>query len=201
ARWFNIPPHKLAELSRSTNNNIEQQSIDYYTTTLMPWLTTWEQELCTKLIPSLEQNQQFIEHLVDGLLRGDIKTRSDSYSSQFQTGALTPNDICRAENRNLIPGGDISLVPLNMIPLSLIAPYYQAEIDSKNAATEVAKRPPPEPKPPVDQTPAAEKKSLEEALQLARRTCQEAEDAKDIANQSLTDVRATLVAAERTIET
>src|SRR6185369_10893050 len=71
ARWFNIPPHKLAELSRSTNNNIEQQSIDYYTTTLMPWLTTWEQELCTKLIPSLEQNQQFIEHLVDGLLRGD----------------------------------------------------------------------------------------------------------------------------------
>jgi len=201
ARWFNIPPHKLGDLSRSTNNNIEQQDIDFYKSTMLPWFTAWEQELWYKLVPRLEQNLQIIEFFVDGLLRGDVAARGEFYAKQSLAGAITPNEIRSAENRNKIPGGDISLVPLNSIPLSLIEAYYQAEIDSKNAATEVAKRPPPEPKPPVDQTPAAEKKSLEEALQLARRTCQEAEDAKDIANNLLTDVRATLVTAERTIET
>jgi HK97 family phage portal protein len=185
ARWFNIPPHKLGDLSRSTNNNIEQQDIDFYKSTMLPWFTAWEQELWYKLVPRLEQNLQIIEFFVDGLLRGDVAARGEFYAKQSLAGAITPNEIRSAENRNKIPGGDISLVPLNSIPLSLIEAYYQAEIDSKNAATEVAKRPPPEPKPPIDQTPAAEKKSLEEALQLARRTCQEAEEARDLARHEL----------------
>jgi phage portal protein BeeE len=37
SRILRIPPHKLYELSRSTNNNIEQQSIESVTDSIRPW--------------------------------------------------------------------------------------------------------------------------------------------------------------------
>jgi HK97 family phage portal protein len=58
ARWFNLPPHKLKELARSTNNNIEQQNLEYYIDCLAPWLKRWEQELNEKLISPLERNSR-----------------------------------------------------------------------------------------------------------------------------------------------
>lgn len=195
ARWFNIPPHKLGDLSRSTNNNIEQQDIDFYKTTMLPWFTGWEQELWYKLVPRLEQNLQIIEFFVDGLLRGDVAARGEFYVKQSLAGAITPNEIRSAENRNKIPGGDISLVPLNMIPLHQISDYYQAEIDSKKAATTVALRPPPVPN-VVETTPTPNETKAAEELQLARRKAQEYEDAKDLAGTSLTEARTALVAAE-----
>ena len=36
-RLFRVPPHKIGALERSTNNNIEQQSVDYVTDTLLGW--------------------------------------------------------------------------------------------------------------------------------------------------------------------
>jgi HK97 family phage portal protein len=41
---YRMPPHKTGNLERSTNNNIEQQSLDYVGDTLMPWAINFEQE-------------------------------------------------------------------------------------------------------------------------------------------------------------
>jgi HK97 family phage portal protein len=40
ARWFNVPPHMIGDLLRSTNNNIEQQGLDFVRYSLQPWLET-----------------------------------------------------------------------------------------------------------------------------------------------------------------
>ena len=54
ARIFNIPPHMLKDLSKSSFNNIEMQSQEYVTYTLMPYLTRIEQEMNLKLFRTYE---------------------------------------------------------------------------------------------------------------------------------------------------
>ena len=46
-----MPPHKLKDLEKATFSNIEQQSIDYVTTSLMPHLTAIEQAASAKHRP------------------------------------------------------------------------------------------------------------------------------------------------------
>jgi HK97 family phage portal protein len=128
ARWFNVPPHKIGDLSRATFSNIEQQNIEYVQTTLIYWFEAWEQELMRKLISPLERNQQFIEHVVEGLLRGDSQGRAALQSAEFNIGALTPNESRALANRNSVPGGDRPFVPLSMIPLDRVDEYIDSII-------------------------------------------------------------------------
>jgi len=55
--------------------------------------------------------------LVDGLLRGDIKSRYEAYNIGRNAGFLSPDDIREKENMNPLPDGKgkIYLQPLNMI--------------------------------------------------------------------------------------
>lgn len=112
ARWFGVPPHMIADLSRSTNNNIEQQSLEFVTYDLTPWLVLWEQAIARHLI--LKPMTYFVEFNVDGLLRGDSIARSEFYSKLWGIGALSQNDVLKRENMNTIDGGDIHYVPVNM---------------------------------------------------------------------------------------
>jgi len=106
ARWFNLPPHKLKHLERSTYSNIEHQGIEYVTDTLLPWFRRWEGELNRKLIAPLEQNIQFVEFLIEGLLRGDAAGRAAFYKTMREIGAMSANEIRIRENLNPVEGGD-----------------------------------------------------------------------------------------------
>ena len=59
---------------------------------------------------------------MDGLLRGDTKTRYESYQVARQNGWLNANDVRSLENLNPIPGdaGKVYLIPLNMQDASKI---------------------------------------------------------------------------------
>lgn len=116
ARIFRIPPHLLGDLERATFSNIEHQSIEFVVHTIRPWLVRWEQAINTKLFSEAERRVYFAEFLVDGLLRGDIESRYRAYAIGRQNGWLSANDIRELENMNPIPGGDIYLIPLNMVP-------------------------------------------------------------------------------------
>lgn len=50
ARMYRIPPHMLADLDRSTNNNIEHQSLEFVMHTVRPWLVRWEQSIMRSLM-------------------------------------------------------------------------------------------------------------------------------------------------------
>jgi len=117
ARLYRIPPHKLGDLERATFSNVEQQSIDYVTDTLRPWLIRWEQEILTKLFSDDERETYFAEHLIAGLLRGDTKTRNEGYAVGRQWGWLSADDIREMENMNPLADGKGKsyLVPMNMV--------------------------------------------------------------------------------------
>lgn len=116
ARFWRIPPHMVGDLDRSTNNNIEHQSIEFVVHTIRPYLVRWEQAIRRDLILPSERRAIFAEFLVDGLLRGDIQSRYSAYAVGRQNGWLSANDIRALENMNPIPSGNTYLVPLNMVP-------------------------------------------------------------------------------------
>jgi hypothetical protein len=114
ARWLSMPPHKLKEMTNATFSNIEHQNIEWAVDTITPWLTRFEQEYNRKLFRN--KRQFYTKHVISGLLRGDQKSRYDSYAIGRNWGWLSANDVNDLEDRNPLPGdlGDIYLVPGNM---------------------------------------------------------------------------------------
>lgn len=116
ARIYRVPPHMLADLERATFSNIEHQGIEFVVHTIRPWLVRWEQSISSNLMTERDRQTFYPEHLVDGLLRGDTASRYQAYATGRQNGWLSANDIRALENMNPVDGGDVYLVPLNMIP-------------------------------------------------------------------------------------
>lgn len=117
ARMWRVPPHMIGDHEKgATYASVEQQSIDYVRHTLRSRLVRWEQAMRMQLFTPAERKTYFAEFLVDGLLRGDFKSRMDGYKIGRDGGWLSPNDIRGMENQNPIEGeyGDSYLVPLNM---------------------------------------------------------------------------------------
>ncbi|MCK8826398.1 phage portal protein [Natroniella acetigena] len=117
ARIYNMPLHKIQDLTNATFSNIEEQNIDYVVDTLRPWIVRWEQQMKKDLFLGTETRKNYFpEFLVDGLLRGDIESRYNAYSTARQWGWYSANDIRELENENPIgEKGDIYMFPQNMI--------------------------------------------------------------------------------------
>jgi len=120
-RMFQVPPHKVAALENATFSNIEEQNIDFVVNTLRPWLVRWEQEINRKLFTPQERGLFFSEHLVDGLLRGNVAARQASYVAGIQNGYYSQNDVRKFENMNPVSGGDVYRIQINTEPLEVNA--------------------------------------------------------------------------------
>jgi len=114
---FGIKPHKVGDLEHATYSNIEWQSLEHAIDTLMPWATRWEQALNLGLLTPREQEEYYFEFLLDALLRGDFKTRTEGYKTMIMHAMMTPNEGRGKENMNPEPGGDRRYMAANILPL------------------------------------------------------------------------------------
>jgi len=116
ARWFNLPPHKLKELSKATYSNIEQQQIEFVTDSIRPWAVRWEQHATWKLMKPEERRRLVVEFNLDGLKRGDFKARMEGFAILRNIGGINADEIRAKENMNPIGGvaGETYWRPLNM---------------------------------------------------------------------------------------
>jgi hypothetical protein len=132
ARWFNVPPHFLRDLSRATFSNIEHQGIEFVIYSLRPWLVRWEQEVNRKLLSPAERKGYFAEFLVDALLRGDIATRYESYATARNNGWLSADEIRSMENQNPLPDGTGAryYMPANMLEVRAVEQGEQQDVQS-----------------------------------------------------------------------
>ncbi len=135
ARIFRVPPHMIGDLERATWANIEQQGIEFVVHTLGPWMRNWEQAITWKLLTERERQEYFTEFLVDAFLRGDIQSRYSAYATGRSNGWLSANDIRRLENMDPIDGGDIYLVPLNMVPSDQAGSRSPKEVPGGGSST------------------------------------------------------------------
>lgn len=120
ARIFRVPPHMVGDLDKSSFSNIEQQSLEFVKYTLNPWVVRWEQAIKKSLLTEEEKKSYFVQFNVDGLLRGDYVSRMNGYAIGIQNGFMSPNDIRRLENMNLIKaedGGETYMCNGNMTKL------------------------------------------------------------------------------------
>ena len=128
ARIFRVPPHMIGDLEKSSFNNIEQQSLEFVKYTLDPWVSRWEQAIVRTLLSADEKKHYYVKFNVDGLLRGDYKSRMEGYNIGRQGGWMSANDIRALENLDLIPdesGGNLYLVNGNMLPLKDAGAAYK----------------------------------------------------------------------------
>lgn len=114
ATIYGVPPHMIADLERATNNNIEHQGMEFVTYCLMPYLVRIEEEMNRKMLRSDEFGQYYFLFGVNGLLRGDAKTRSEYYKNMNFIGAMSANEVRGLEDMNEYDGGDEYFVQMNM---------------------------------------------------------------------------------------
>ena len=116
ARFYGVPPHLLANLERSTNNNIEQEATNFVQYCLLPRITMNEVTYNDKLLTEKERSTYYFKMNVSGLLRGDIKSRADFYKVMLG-GSGTPSVFTADEVRELEDlnrkGADALYRPLN----------------------------------------------------------------------------------------
>ena len=110
----------LADLSKSSFNNIEMQSQEYVTYSLMPYLNKIELEMNTKLFRKTNIGTNYVKFNVNSLLRGNIKDRSDYYKTAITNGWMTINEVREKEDMNKVIDGDDNYIPLNMTTIENI---------------------------------------------------------------------------------
>jgi HK97 family phage portal protein len=114
ARIFNVPPHMIGDLSRTTFSNIEHSDIQFVKYTLRPILRRQELELEQKLLKPEELGRIRIRFNMDGLLRGDLTTITAHIHQMVIDGIITPNEGRTLLNRDPLPGLDTPYVPANI---------------------------------------------------------------------------------------
>ena len=119
-RIYRVPPHMVGDLEHATFSNIEHQSISFAVHTIRPWLVRIEQSMNKALFSENERGKYFVKFNMDGLMRGDYKSRMEGYAIARQNGWMSADDIRGLENLNPIgaaKGGEEYLVNGNMIPI------------------------------------------------------------------------------------
>lgn len=117
-RLYGIPPPLIGHTSKASSwaSSIENLNLFFKLYSLQPTAIRTERSITKKLI-SIADQAAGVEpkFAMDGLLRGDLKSRTLFYASGLQNGYLSQNDVLDFEDRPSIgPEGDVYRVQLNM---------------------------------------------------------------------------------------
>lgn len=116
ARIYSLPPVFLQDLTRGTFSNTEQQDLHLVKHLIAHWAKALEDELNLKLFGQI-QNGRYVEHSLDGLQRGDFKSRMEGMAIAIQNGLKTPNEGRALNNDPPLPNGDDLLIQGATVPL------------------------------------------------------------------------------------
>lgn len=116
ARIYSLPPVFLQDLTHGTFSNTEQQDLHLVKHTIKRWVEQIEHELNLKLFG--RGSKSYVEFSLDGLLRGDFKTRMEGYATAIQNGIKTPNEVRKLENLPPLSGGEQLMIQGATVPLT-----------------------------------------------------------------------------------
>lgn len=116
-RWLNIAPHKIKDLSQGNNAHIYMQNIEHVQDSIVPAVTTYEQELRNKLF-GFSNEDLTVKFNVNALLRGDLDSKQKYYTAMIYSGAYTRNEVRELEDMMPLEGLDEPLQPVNYELLS-----------------------------------------------------------------------------------
>ncbi|MXN45913.1 phage portal protein [Shinella kummerowiae] len=129
ARAWQMPPVFLQDLSKATFSNAEQQDLHLVKHLIGQWAEALEGEMNLKLFGRTARNR-YVEHNLDGLLRGDYKTRMEGNARAIMTAQLTPNEARELDNRPPLPGGNKLLIQQATVPVDMAGEVPAAANDN-----------------------------------------------------------------------
>jgi HK97 family phage portal protein len=101
-------------MEKATLSNVEQQSLEFVTYALRPYLVNYEQSIVRDLFTPAQRKRYFPKINVNALLRGDSQAQAEYYDKLRKTGVLSINEIRAFEDLDPIDvGGDDHWVQLN----------------------------------------------------------------------------------------
>lgn len=110
ARYFNISPVLLGDLSKTSYSTIEQANIEFVLHTLMPYIVMIEDEFNRKLVKPSEKNVT-VDLDESALLRGDKKTTSAYLKELTSAGIISLNEARRILGLPEKEGCDELIIP------------------------------------------------------------------------------------------
>lgn len=116
ARVYSLPPVFLQDLTHGTYSNTEQQDLHLVKHTIKHLVEQFEAELNLKLFRRGDR-RLYCEFDLDGVLRGDFKTRMEGYATAIQNGILKPNEARGRENHPADPDGNRLMIQGATVPL------------------------------------------------------------------------------------
>ena len=127
-RIFRIPPSKLQSFDKPSYSMLEETNMDYYTSSLLPWITRFEKEWTRKLLTKEQRKVWTIEHDQTHLLKGRMTDQANVFKILRELGVLSSNQIAAFYGWAPHDGGDAHLVQLNQAPLPALAKATLAEL-------------------------------------------------------------------------
>lgn len=112
ARFFNISPVLLQDLSKSSYSTVEAANLQFLTQTLLPYISIIESEFNRKLVG--EENI-FIDLDEREFLRTDSQSTANYLSTLKNNGIITTNECREMLGLPRIEGGDEIFVPFTDI--------------------------------------------------------------------------------------
>lgn len=121
-RIFGVPPHMVGHTENSTSwgTGLEQQTIGFVMFTLRKRLKRFEQAVMKQLLSPRDIAAGIsVQFNIEGLLRGDSKSRGEFYATGLQNGWRTINEVRALENLPPVSGGDVPHMQSQNIPINL----------------------------------------------------------------------------------
>lgn len=101
ARWFGIPARILGATGSQPRASAEQEAQELIDLGLRPWAVRFEAALKRDAIA---EDEVFVEHLFDALLRGATRDRFDAYGVAIMNGIMSENEVRVRENLEPVEG-------------------------------------------------------------------------------------------------
>lgn len=103
ARLFRVPGVMIGDMEAANYSNVVELARFFVTNTLRRHLVMWEQAINRACITN---PVFFVEHNVEGLLRGDSLARANFYQRGIEDGWMLKSEVRRIENLPTIEGVD-----------------------------------------------------------------------------------------------
>ena len=111
---FRVPMAMVQDLTNGTYSNSEQQDLALGKHCISPICTNTERVVRHKLFAAEADHGYYVKFNLDGLLRGDYKTRTEGEAALVRAGVMLRNEARSQEDWNPIPGLDVPLAELNL---------------------------------------------------------------------------------------
>lgn len=120
-RFFGVSPVKAFDLSKSSYSTVEATNLSFLTDTLSPLLEKIELEFERKIYKPSEKETIDVRFDTSRLLRADKQSLANYYSTLFNIGVVSPNEIRKEIDLPFVEGADNHFIQVNMMEVKKAA--------------------------------------------------------------------------------